>query len=200
MEKFRYSPIILSGPSGAGKTEIIDFIEKKDSTFLEATGSTTRQKREIETGRMYFITREEFETLIENNELIEYCIYNGNYYGVAKTEFQKLQQYHLMFNVGYPSAKVIKELYVDSFMIYLLPPTKEELLRRLDGRGYERYLFGIEETMKYAFEYEYLLISQTGDLNNTYADFMDIVEQKSNARQKKLVLSKNRDFVNQFYK
>ena len=64
MEKFRYSPIILSGPSGAGKTEIIDFIEKKDSTFLEATGSTTRQKREIETGRMYFISFKNYNNII----------------------------------------------------------------------------------------------------------------------------------------
>ena len=127
-DKLKNSPIVITGPSASGKTELIDFIEKSNSTFLEATGSTTREKRENETGRMYFISRDEFELLIANNELIEYCTYRGNYYGVSKSELDKLDKYHLMFNVGYSSAKVIKSMYDDTFMIYLLPPSKEELL------------------------------------------------------------------------
>lgn len=194
------SPIVITGPSASGKTELIDYIEKRDSSFLEATGSTTREKRENETGRMYFISKEEFELLISNDKLIEYCIYRGNYYGVSKSELDKLKQYHLMFNVGYSSAKVIKSMYGDTFMIYLLPPNKEELLRRLGDRGYERYLLGIEETMKYAMEYNYLLISKTNNLSSTFDDFMDIVEEKESSKQKKLVLAKNKDFVNNFYK
>lgn len=200
MNNFKYPPIVISGPSGAGKSEFIEFVEKKNPLFLEATGSTTREKRPIEHGRMYFISRDEFEKLILSGELIEYTKYNGNYYGVSKKEFEKLTDYYMVFNVGYSSAKIIKSLHQNTRMIYLLPPTKEELLERIGDRGYERYLLGIEETVKYALKYEYLLLSITNDLETTYNDFMDIVDQNSEAQQKRLILAKNKDFINSFYK
>lgn len=199
MKKYKNSPIVITGPSGAGKTELINYIEENNVTYLEATGSTTREKRKNETGRMNFISKAEFEILIQTNSLIEYCLYNGNYYGVAMSEFEKLDKYHLMFNVGYSSAKVIKEIHDNTIMIYLLPPNKKELLRRIGNRGYNRYLLGIEETMANALKYDYLLISQTDDFHSTYNDFIDISEQKSNSNQKRLVLAKNRDFVRNFY-
>ena len=156
--------------------------------------------KEKEIGRMYFVDKDYFEKLIKNNMLIEYTIYNNNYYGVSKSEFTKLKDYHLIFNVGYSSAKEIKKIYQNTKLIYLLPPNKEELIRRLGARGMERYLVGIEETMNNAFKYEYLLLSLTNDLRTTTDDFMDIVYQTNNSKQKKLVLAKNRDFVNNFYK
>lgn len=200
MNNFKYSPIVISGPSGAGKSEFIEFVEKNNPLFLEAMGSTTREKRPIEHGKMHFISKDEFEKLILSGELIEYTKYNGNYYGVSKKEFEKLTDYYMIFNVGYSSAKIIKSLHQNTRMIYLLPPTKEELLERIGDRGYERYLLGIEETVKYALKYEYLLLSITNDLETTYNDFMDIVDQNSEAQQKKLILAKNKDFINSFYK
>ena len=91
-------------------------------------------------------------------------------------------------------------MYEDSTMIYLMPPTKEELLRRLGDRGKERYLLGIQETMDYALKYDYLLLSLTNDMKTTTDDFMDIVNQKEESKQKRLVLAKNRDFINNSYK
>lgn len=200
MNKLIHSPIILTGPSGVGKSELIDYIEKQDPIFLEAYGSTTRKPRENEVGKMNFISRMEFEKLIANNDLIEYCNYKNNYYGVAKSEFNKMETNNLIFNVGYSSANVIKQMYERAVMIYLLAPTKEELLRRLGNRDYERYLLGIKETMENALKYEYLLISQTNDFLHTYNDFIDIVNQNSNSTQKRLILEKNKDFVRNFYK
>lgn len=200
MNKTENSPIVISGPSGAGKSELIDYVEKNYPTFLEATGITTREKRKVEVGRMYFVSKEEFQQLILSNGLIEYCIFNNNYYGVPKSEFDKLKEYHLMFNVGYSSAREIKNIYDDTKMIYLLPPTSEELIRRLGDRGQERYDIGIQETMEYAFKYDYLLISITNNLQQTADDLIDIVNQKNIAQQKKLILAKNRDFINNFYK
>lgn len=198
MEK-HYSPIVISGPSGSGKSELINYVESHNSMFIEATGSTTRLRREKETGRMNFISRGEFEQLISQGNLIEYTIYNGNYYGVSKQEFEKLGSRHVMFNVGYSSAKEIKGCYDDTLMMYLLPPTKEELLRRMGSREIERYRLGIEQTMQFASYYDYLLISYTDDFESTYGDFMDIVRQNDRASQKRLVLAKNKDFVNNFY-
>ena len=116
-----------------------------------------------------------------------------------KDEFEKLQDHYLIFNVGYSSAKVIKSMYHETYMIYLLPPTKEELLRRLGDRGQERYELGIQETMNNALKFDYLLLSQPNDLETTYNDFMEIIEQKSPSKQRKLILAKNRDFINKFY-
>lgn len=200
MGKDLYSPIVISGPSGAGKSVLINYIEQKNSLFLEASGCTTRQKRENETGRMYFLSKEEFEILIEHDQLIEYCIYNGNYYGCPKSGLEKLNEKYMIFNVGYSSAKVIKEMNSDAYMIYLMPPHKEELIWRIGDRGSERYRLGIEETMKHALYYEYLLISQTDNLEATYHDFLDIVNQKDKAKSKRLILAKNRDFIRNYYK
>lgn len=194
-----YNPIVITGPSGSGKTELIDYVEKNYSGFMEADGVTTRPRRENEVGRIGFLTEDEFKKLIVADKLIDYCIYNNNYYGTPKSEFEKLRFYHLMFNVTYSSAKVIKELYDKTTMIYLLPSTEEELLRRLGNRGYERYLLGIQETMNFALKYDYLLLSLTNDFKTTADDFMDIVNQNPNSQQKRLVLAKNRDFVNNFY-
>lgn len=198
--KEKNSPIVISGPSASGKSRLIEYIEQEYPTFLEATGITTRERRPVEVGRMYFVSKAEFANLISTNGLIEYCIYNNNYYGVPKSEFEKLKEYHLMFNVGYSSASEIKRLYQDTKMIYLLPPTEEELIRRLGGRDQERFSIGIQETMNNAFKYDYLLISITDDLEATANDFMDIVNQTSESEQKKLILAKNRDFINNFYK
>ncbi len=200
MNDVENSPIVISGPSGSGKSKLIEYVEAGYPTFMEATGITTRAKREIEVGRMYFVSKAEFESLIATDNLIEYCIYNNNYYGVPKSEFAKLKEYHLMFNVGYSSAKEIKRMYEDTIMIYLLPPTKEELLRRLGDREQERYVLGIKETMAHALQYDYLLLSLTNDMETTTDDFMDIVHQREKAKQKRLILAKNRDFVTNFYK
>ncbi len=200
MERYKNNPIVISGPSGAGKSELIDYIEKQYSDFIEAIGMTTRAKRQGEVGKMNFVSREEFTKLILTNGLIEYCTYNNNYYGVPKSEFEKLNDYHVMFNVGYSSAKEIKKLYEKTQMIYLLPPTERELLRRLGDREYERFLAGIKETTDNALKYDSLLISLTDDLQTTTDNFMEIVSEKNEAKQYKMVLSKNRDFVRNFYK
>ena len=194
------NPIVISGPSGSGKSALIDNIERQDPTFIEAIGVTTRERRPMEVIKMDFITKEEFEELINKNNLIEYTLYNNNYYGVSKSEFEKLKDYNLIFNVGYSSAHEIQSIYPETHMIYLLPPNKEELLRRLGDRDYERYIVGIEETMKNALFYDYLLISLTDNLDETTADFMDIISENERGKQKRLTIAKNKDFINNFYK
>ena len=158
MQTLKNLPIVITGPSGAGKTELINYITENYKNFTEAAGFTTRLRRDSDNEYIKSISKEEFKKLISSNGLIEYCIYNGNYYGIPKSEFNKLSNYNLIFNVGYSSAKVITGLYSDTLMIYLLPPDKKELIRRLGERENARYLLGIEETMKNAIKYDYLLV------------------------------------------
>ncbi len=200
MTKYLYNPIVITGPSGSGKSELIQYIENTNPLFEEASGITTRNRRENEKGKMNFITLEEFEEYINNRNLIEYTIFNGNYYGVSKDELKKLNDKQIIFNVGYSSAKEIKQIDIETLMIYLLPPNKEELLRRLGSRDYERYLLGMKETIANALYYEYLLISKTDDFPSIYNDFMNIT-QKNNASEKLLLRKKyNRQFIDNFYK
>ena len=172
MIRDKYTPIVLSGPSGSGKTELIEYIEQRNPEFQEAIGYTTRKKRESANEKINTITQEEFELLIKDDKLIEYCNYNGNYYGMPKSEFNKLSYCNLIFNVSYSSAREIKSIFENTPMIYMLPP----------------------------MYYEYLLISYRNDLPQIYDEFMEIAESKDSAMQRRLVLSKNKDFVNKFYK
>ena len=195
-----YLPIVIAGPSGAGKTELINYITEHYSSFTEAAGYTTRPRRDTDNENIKSISKDEFEQMISSNGLIEYCVYNGNYYGIPKSEFQKLEKYNLIFNVGYSSAEIIKRIYSDTLMIYLLPPTKEELIRRLGDRERERYILGIEETKKNASKYDYLLVSETDNLEGTCNNFLNIVQQNQRQIQEKLKMEKNKDFVDDFYR
>lgn len=196
--KSNYSPIVISGPSGAGKSELIDFLEKKDEIFMDALGVTTRAKRENEMGNIEFISIDEFKRLIENDKLIQYAKYNGNYYGTLKSSLKLLQNRQLLFNMGLEGAKKIKQLCPNSQLIYILPPNKDEIIRRMGNRGSERYEIGINQTMNSIDLYDYLLISYTNELENIYEDFMNIYENKSN--EKSLKLTRNRNFMRDFYK
>ena len=199
MEKYKYSPIVITGPSGAGKTELIDYITDKNPLFVEAYGYTTRPRRESDRENIQTIPKEEFRELIASDQLIEYGYFSGNYYGIKKDELKKLNDHQVIFNVGYTSAKAIKELNEDTCMIYLLPPDMMELKRRLGTRGFERYYLGVKETIRNSENYDYLLVSQTNNLEATYSDFMNIVQGKEKAKEKQL-MRKNRDFINNYYR
>lgn len=200
MRKYENSPIVISGPSGSGKSELVTYIENNYPVFSEAIGMTTREKRKNEVGKINFVSKNEFENMIKSDVLIEYCIYNDNYYGIPKSEFNKLNDYRVIFNVGYSSAKEIKKTYHNTDMIYLLPPSNEELLRRLGDRNKKRYLLGMKETIENALKYDFLLISATDDFEKITSDFFDIIDRGPCCSQKRLILAKNKDFVNNFYR
>ena len=184
-----FSPIVISGPSGAGKTELIDYLKKRDSIFEEAPGVTTRPRRVGETGNTDFITMDEFKRHIENDELIQYAKYNDNYYGTLKTALGLLHCKQVLFNMSYNGTMSLKRLRPDSSLIYVLPPTKEEIIRRMGDRDKRRYQIGVEQT----------LISYTKDLEHLYDDFMSIFERRASSQERSLKLEKNRDFMRRFY-
>lgn len=195
-----YNPIIITGPSGSGKSTIVNYIVDNNSLFIEAEGVTTREKRKNETDKIISISFDEFNRLIEKDLLIEYSKYNGNYYGIPKAEYVKLKEKYLLFNVGYSSAKIIKSNYVDSIMIFLLPPTRKDLVDRLGDRYNDyRYQSGKIETINNIANYDYLLISKNNDLAGTYRDFIDIVNKTKNSEKFKVKSLKNDMFIKSFY-
>ena len=194
-----FSPIIISGPSGAGKTELIEYLKRRNDIFEEAPGVTTRERRVGETGNTDFVSIDKFLYYIDKGELIQYAKYNNNYYGTLKSALELLKYKQVLFNMGFNGTMQLKQLRPDSSLIYILPPTKEELIKRMKDRDIRRYKIGTEQTIKSIDVYDYLLISYTNNLELLYNDFMSIYLQEESSKTKSLKLIKNKEFMKNFY-
>ncbi|MFA6091284.1 MAG: guanylate kinase [Candidatus Gracilibacteria bacterium] len=138
--------LILSGPSGVGKTTIWETLQIKHSTHIEKiVTTTTRSKREgeIEGKHYYFLSREEFQSRIDSGDMIEYALVHGNYYGSTFGELERIVQLgkyplYIIDPQGMVHLKPLlqhRSYTVQTF--FLLPPSIDELRARLSGRGTE---------------------------------------------------------------
>lgn len=133
--------IVLSGFSGAGKGTLVKKLLETYDNYALSVSMTTRQPREgEEDGVHYFFTsRDKFEEEIAANGLIEYAQYCGNYYGTprAYVEEQLSSGRNVILEIEIQGALKIKELFPESLLLFVTPPTAAELERRLKGRGTE---------------------------------------------------------------
>lgn len=153
--------IVLSGFSGAGKGTIMKHLLKlhKDEYNLSIS-ATSREKRTGEKeGREYFFkTREEFEKMIANNELLEYTEFNGNYYGTPKEYVETLvnQGKDVILEIEIDGALQVKKLFPESLLLFVTPPTATSLKERLVGRGTETKEV-IEQRLSIAYDQSFLM-------------------------------------------
>ena len=133
--------VVVSGFSGSGKGTIMKRLLEKYDNYGLSISATTRQPREGEThGKEYFFqTTEEFEEMIKQGQLIESAQYVGNYYGTPKAyvEEQRNRGKDVILEIEIQGAMKIKEQYPDTVLLFVTPPSAEELKRRLVGRGTE---------------------------------------------------------------
>ena len=134
--------IVLSGFSGAGKATIMKhLLEAHPSDYNLSISATTRAKRPTEQdGREYFFkTREEFDEMIANKQLLEYATFNGNSYGTPRDYVEKLinENKDVILEIEINGALQVKEMYPDALMLFTMPPSATELENRLLGRGTE---------------------------------------------------------------
>ncbi len=129
--------IILSGPSCAGKNTVFEYLDAKGYGRVITTTTRGMRTNEKDGVDYYFITRELFEKRLEDGEFIEHNEYDGNLYGVSCGELEKvLSEDRAVFAiVDVNGAKAIKSRYPDAVCIFLLPPSFEELRRRMVKRG-----------------------------------------------------------------
>lgn len=167
------SLVVVSGFSGAGKGTVMKALISKYDNYALSVSATTRAPREGEAdGREYFFkTREAFEGMIERDELIEYARYVDNYYGTPKEYVCSNIQAgkDVLLEIESQGALQVKEKFPETILVFLTPPSAEELKRRLIGRGTED-MDTIWARLKRAGEeaedipkYDYIIVNDTVD-------------------------------------
>lgn len=133
--------IVVSGFSGAGKGTLMKALMERYDNYALSISATTRNPRKGETdGREYFFrTVEEFEKMIAQEELIEYAKYVDNYYGTPKAYVMEQLEAgkDVVLEIEIQGALKVKEKFPDTLLLFVTPPSAEELKRRLIGRGTE---------------------------------------------------------------
>lgn len=180
--------IVVSGFSGSGKGTIMKELLKRYDNYALSISATTRAPREGETdGREYFFkTREEFEKMIAKEELIEYAEYVNNYYGTprAYVEEQLTAGKDVILEIEIQGALKVKKKFPDTLLLFVTPPSAEELRKRLIGRGTET-MEVIEQRMQRAIEesdgmesYDYYVIND--DLDTCVDEVHRIIQAEHN--------------------
>lgn len=132
--------LIVSSPSGAGKTTLTSALRARFEGILFSVSHTTREARSNEqNGREYhFVSREDFVELIERGTFLEWAVVHNNYYGTSSEELARAENARcLLFDVDYQGARQIKARCPDAVGVFILPPSMEALERRLRGRASE---------------------------------------------------------------
>ena len=177
--------IIISGPSGVGKGTIYNRLLTELNAWYSVS-MTTRNMREGEVDGVdyYFISKDEFKKRIDEGKLLEYNIYNDNYYGTPKDKvLEKLEEgVNVFLEIDVNGAKNIKNIFPDALLIYIAPPSIDELRSRLVNRGTED-LETIENRIKIASEelkqidfYDYVVVND--DLEEAISKVRNIIFDK----------------------
>jgi guanylate kinase len=204
--------IIISSPSGAGKSTICGMIIQNDPTIKLSISATTRAQRpqEIDGKHYFFVDQNQFNLMAKNNEFLENAkVFDHNYGTPKKMVEEELKRGNcVLFDIDWQGARKIKEGFSSDTIvsIFILPPSIQELERRLRSRAQDPENIVQERMKKARFEishyneYDFILIND--DLNNTYQKIRSIVEAKRVARQNKNDMKAfvSQEMLNKFYK
>ncbi|MFL2880533.1 guanylate kinase [uncultured Prochlorococcus sp.] len=134
--------IIITGPSGVGKGTVVKELLDRNKDIWLSISATTRNPRVGENDGLnyYFISEERFKDMIDKKEFLEWAQFAGNYYGTPlSTVNEKIEKgFIVLLEIEVEGAKQIKEKFPESLSIFLLPPSKEELEKRIRNRGTEK--------------------------------------------------------------
>lgn len=177
--------LILSSPSGAGKTSLAKKVLEKDQSFRNSISVTTRSKRpsEIEGKDYFFVTKEQFDQMLKEDAFLEHAEIFGNFYG-SPTQYaldQLNAGYNLIFDIDWQGARSLKNKLGDLIVsIFILPPSIAELKRRLEARSEDskeiiaRRMEEAKLEISHYDEYDYVVVND--DFNTSLETIFNIVE------------------------
>ena len=162
--------IVLSSPSGAGKTTLSKKIQQSDNTFKISVSHTTRKARpnEVDGVDYHFVTEKKFKNLLSENAFYEHSVIFGNYYGTSKLEVDEIirKKCNILFDIDWKGAKQLSEFKeLNLLKIFILPPSKEELEKRLIARNQDgkdsikNRLMAYSQDIKHANEYDHVIVN-----------------------------------------
>lgn len=198
MKKDRGILIVISGFAGSGKGTIVKMLTERYDNYVVSVSATTRNSRpgEVDGKDYFFVTREKFEKMIAENDLLEHAEYVGNYYGTPRkfVNEQLMAGKDVILEIEYLGAFNVKKQFPEAVLVFLCPPSAQEVYRRLKKRGTEteevikkRLVRGKEET-EIIEKYDFLICND---------DLEECIEEVNTTLQSAKNLSfVNEDFIN----
>ncbi|AEH50163.1 guanylate kinase [Pseudothermotoga thermarum] len=160
---------VISGPSGVGKTSIIEGTLKRVRNLVFSVSYTTRKKRpnEIEGKDYFFVDESTFKSMIERDEFLEWAVVHGNYYGTPKKFVEENLQkgFNVLLDIDVQGAMTVMKKVKDAVYIFIAPPSFDELKQRLIKRGTEneidlqRRLEDAKKELSYIPKFQYIIVN-----------------------------------------
>jgi guanylate kinase len=173
MGHFSGSLYIISAPSGAGKTSLVSKLTERDNSIAVSVSTTTRSPRpgEVDGVNYHFVDVPTFEKMVEEGAFLEHAKVFDNYYGTSKESVEKqlASGKDVILEIDWQGAQQVKALMPEATTIFILPPSRQELERRLRGRGtdpeevIEKRMAEAVSEMSHYPEFEYLVINNHFD-------------------------------------
>ena len=198
--------IVLSSPSGAGKTTLTKLLSKNNN-YLISVSHTTRKSRinETDTKDYFFVNNDEFELLIKKNEFLEYAKVFNHFYGTRKSSviINLEKGNNIIFDIDWQGTKQIKEKKLKFKLItfFILPPSKKVLFERLSNRDMKDKVI-VEERMKqfnkdilHWVDYDYVVIND--NLENCYSEVNNLIESEINKTHNTYDIDLIKNHINQ---
>lgn len=202
--------LVVSGPSGSGKNTLIDFLMEDHAELVHSVSATSRRPRpqEIDGVHYYFRTREEFERMRDNGELLEWDEFRENYYGTVVSDVTKKinDGKNVALDITVPGAENVRKIYGKlATTVFLVPPSVKTLRQRLIDRQGDtvetidkRIAFAIESELKKFEIFDYVIVND--DLDEAKKNILDIYnaakgDEKAKAKVNALRVENNKQKI-----
>lgn len=173
--------LVVSGPSGSGKSSIVKEFLKYDGSFDVSISHTTRQMRhnEVNGKDYYFVSKQQFEDMVKRNEFVEWAVVHGNFYGTSRGEIERITalERNVLLEIDIEGAKNVKQIYGNSVItVFVITECFQVLKERLSSRGTDaeevilKRIYNAKQEIDNISFYDYVIINKSGYLNEAVSN------------------------------